>query len=204
MVMLDQALDIARIAMTFGEVDRATTHPDGRPESDTTHSIMLALLVAPLAEAEGLDPGLAVQFAVVHDLVEVYALDTCTARGLTPAEREAKQQREAAALARLRRELGADSWVIGMIVRYEQQVEAEARLVRYADKVTPKLTHILNRCASLRELGMTRAQVREAHVTQGRELAEQYPEFVATRRLFEAACSCSEEVANAALEGRAR
>ena len=146
------ALAIASAALTFGQVKRATLHPDGSPESDATHTVMLAMLVAELALEEGLDVGLAVQFAVVHDLSETYAGDTCTARGLSPEETAAKEAREAASLDRLERELGP-SWTTVMIHRYEAQQEPEARLVRYADKILPKLTHWLNGGAALASVG---------------------------------------------------
>lgn len=181
---VDGALNIARIALAFGEVNRTTAHPDGRPETDTTHTVMLALLVAHLARDEGLDAGLSSNFAMVHDLVETYALDTCTARELSPEACADKERRENAALERLRRDFGENSWVISMIDRYMQQVEPEARLVRYADKITPKLTHILNRGLALQTIGMTVEEMAEKHLAQGKQLELQYPELTATRALF--------------------
>lgn len=187
----NQLLAFAEIALRFGQVRRVTQHQDGELESDSTHTVMLSLLVIEVAPLAGLDVGLAVQFATVHDLVETYALDTNTAGGLTDEQLAAKAEREAAALGRLSREL-VGSRTIDILRRYEQQVEPEARLVRYLDKALPKLTHFLNGGVVLRQLGMTAADVRERHATQGAALAEQYPEQVAARAIFEAACALVE------------
>jgi putative hydrolase of HD superfamily len=184
---IDQAIALASAALTFGKVERATLHPDGTPESDATHTVMLAMIVADLAREEGLDPGLAVQFAFVHDLPETYAGDTNTARGLTADAASAKVAREAASLRRLAAELGP-CWTISMAARYEAQREPEARLVRYVDKILPKLTHALNRGQALAAIDMTTAEIEQKHEHQGASLRAQYPEFEATRALFEAAC----------------
>lgn len=190
---VDEALSIARVALRFGKVERATEHPDGSPESDATHTVMLMLVVAELAREERLDVGLAVQFAAVHDLVETYAGDTCTARGLSPEEREAKNERESASLERLRVELGEASWAVQMIDRYEAQLEPEARLVRHVDKIMPKLTHVLNGGSALRRIGMTYDEVERKHTEQGEQLASMYS-FQHVEKLFEACCWRAEKV----------
>lgn len=189
---LGRALDIARITMQFGQVRRVTMHENGEYESDTTHTVMLTLLGIEIAPLAGCDPGLVAQFAAVHDLPEVYAGDTNTARGLSPAELEEKAGREALAMERLRDELG-DSPVLALLERYEAQEEPEARLVRYLDKVTPKLTHRLNRGRALAAMDLAAADVHEKHATQGAQLAKQYPEMAEVRRLFAAACELVEQ-----------
>lgn len=186
---IQQAMAIASAALTFGQVERATLHVDGSPESDATHTVMLALIVADLAAEEGLDVGLAVSFALVHDLPETYAGDTNTARGLTPEQQRSKDSRELGSLMRLEREIGADSWAIVMVHRYERQEEPEARLVRYADKILPKLTHCLNGGEALVAIGMTASEVLAKHDAQGAALHASYPEFPAVRSLFLDACA---------------
>lgn len=185
--MIDHALAVARTSLSFGLVNRATSHPDGTAESDSTHTVMLSMLVADLAEIEGLDVGLAVQYAVVHDLPETYAGDTCTARELSSEDKQAKHMRELKSLERIEKELG-DCWTSSMIKRYERQDEPESRLVRYVDKILPKLTHILNGGASYKVLEMSSSEVKENHDKQGKKLREMYPDFYETRMLFEQAC----------------
>jgi putative hydrolase of HD superfamily len=187
-VTIEHAVTIARVALTFGQVQRATLHPDGTPESDATHTVMLMMLVADVAAREGLNVGLAVQFAAVHDLPETYALDTCTARALSPEAAAEKVAREAVAVDRLRAELGP-CWTTSMIDRYEAQQEPEARLVRYLDKVLPKLTHILNDGSALVAIDMTADEAERNHAVQRAKLHALYPEMCVTRTLFDDACS---------------
>ncbi len=61
---LDRAVDIAKLALQFARVRRVTRHEDGRrPEFDSDHTVMLAILACDMAP-EGLDLGLVAQFAI--------------------------------------------------------------------------------------------------------------------------------------------
>lgn len=174
-------LPIARLALDFGRVNRATWYPDGeRPESDTDHTVMLGLLALHIA---GLAPSLKLKvdalstLALVHDLAEVYAGDTNTLGGLTDAQKADKAAREAAAVERIRREIGGP--IVWALDIYESQATPEARFLRYLDKITPKLTQAMNGCAQVRREGRTLAWLRERHRVQGEELRAVYPEFAA-------------------------
>jgi 5'-deoxynucleotidase YfbR-like HD superfamily hydrolase len=79
-----------------------------------------------------LDVGLVCQFAVVHDLVEVYAGDT--PNFATEKLRAAKDAREREALDKLKREFADLPWIIDTIVAYEEQSVPEAHFVRSLDK----------------------------------------------------------------------
>ena len=70
---LSDLVPIAELALDLGEVDRATRHADGvTPETDTTHSLMLALVAYSLAPLHmELDRELVLRLALVHDLDEV-------------------------------------------------------------------------------------------------------------------------------------
>ena len=105
MTALSRALHLARIALAFGRIERATRHEDGvRPETDTDHTVMLGLIALELAPAH-LNRARIAAFALVHDLVEVYAGDAQT-RVISPEAQAAKRTREDAAQARLVAELG--------------------------------------------------------------------------------------------------
>lgn len=172
---LSRALLLAKLALAFGRVERATRHDDGlRPETDTDHTVMLGLVACELAPAE-LDRSKVAAFALVHDLIEVYSGDTQTLV-ISPEAMTAKATRERAARARLVAELGAGSWVAETLSTYEAQVEPEARFVRLIDKVLPKLTHALNGCAGARPL-TDRAGFLDAHARQLGRLRGEYPEF---------------------------
>lgn len=45
----EQAIETARIALLLGDVERATKHPCGKRETDTTHSLMLVWVACELA-----------------------------------------------------------------------------------------------------------------------------------------------------------
>lgn len=181
---LAHAVQIARIALAFGRVERATRHDDGvRPETDADHTVMLGLLAYDLAPSY-LDAQLVASFALVHDLVEVYAGDTQTLTA-SPDVYAAKRAREDKARERLAADLGRDSRIPTLIARYEAQQEPEARFVRLLDKVVPKLTHALNGCAGALPLVDEAGFVR-AHERQLQQLQAEYPEFPETLGLLRA------------------
>jgi len=170
-------VDLAKLALRFGEVKRATFHPDGvTPESDTTHTVMLGLIACTVAADIGYDESKAAQFALVHDLVEANCGDTNTAF-ITAEGREEKAKRERVARRELMQEFGAATWVMCWLERYEEQEEPEARLVRYLDKVLPKITHMFNGCITVKAMGRSRQDLIDAHDRQLKSLNEQYPEL---------------------------
>lgn len=170
--------DLGALALAFGRVNRITCHPDGvTPESDTDHTVMLGLLACAFASrfAPHLDIGKVAQFALVHDLVEVYAGDTATARGLSDAEREDKETRERKALARIRDEFDAEfPWVGATIASYESLDTPEARFVKVADKLMPKITNTLNQGATFVPQGHTEESARTFLANQRETLARTY------------------------------
>ncbi len=172
--LLDRSVRIARLALAFGRVNRATRHEDGRrPETDSDHTVMLGWLACDIAEGLclDLDLGLLSQFASVHDMVEVYANDTQTLI-IDAAGRADKARREEAAKARLREELGS-CWLTETLDRYERQEDAEAQFIRVLDKVLPKLTHLLNGCAAAKEL-TDEVGFKASHEAQAKDLSHRY------------------------------
>lgn len=169
---LAKAASIAKIALKLSRVERLTRHEDGvRPETDAEHSIMLALVACDLAPA-GLRRARIAEFAVVHDIVESYAGDTPTLT-IDAAGMAAKGARERAAADRIRAEFGVESWIVQTLGAYDAQLEDEARYVRLMDKVLPKLTHLFNRCAAVREL-LGKAEFAAAHEAQHVKLSCEY------------------------------
>lgn len=141
-------IDLGKLTLAFGAVNRVTRHPDGvTPESDTDHTVMLGLVACAFAErfAPELDRGKIAQFALVHDLVEVYAGDTATGHIMTDTDHADKEEREATALARIQEEFDKElPWISETITAYEQRDTPEARFVKVVDKALPKITNILN------------------------------------------------------------
>ncbi len=170
-----RSIQICQLALAFGRVERVTRHEDGvRPETDTDHTIMLCLLACDLAVSLDLwlDVGLVCQLSVVHDLVERYANDVQTLT-IDAQGRKEKAEREAAALVRIRSEFGESSWICRTLELYEHQGCPEARFVRVLDKVTPKLTHLLNGCIAAKALVDFDGFV-ASHDAQAKKLLEEY------------------------------
>lgn len=152
---------LADLAMALGQVDRATLHPDGKThETVTTHTVMLCLVLIHLADElrdrlSDFRIGLALQFALVHDLVEAIAGDVSTLRPLSEEARAAKDKAEREAFFEIRRMLGAHSAIPHLIAGYERMGCVEARVVHYIDKMLPKVTHKANGCAAVIAAGET-------------------------------------------------
>lgn len=154
--VFESVLSIAALALKFGRVERVTRHEDGiRPETDTDHTVMLAVTACALADRfePGLRIGLIAHLAIVRDLVEAYAGDTNTAAGLNPEEKAAKEERERLAFKKIHEVFaGTFPWITEMIEKYESLDTQEARLVKCVDKIMPKAMHILNNGAVLATL----------------------------------------------------
>lgn len=193
MTMEETFIRTYHLALRLGEVERATRHEDGRAETDTTHTVGLALVALMLAPQLGtVNLGRLLAFALVHDLVEAYAGDVCTAVELDAAARELKDAREAAALARIRQDVpDLATW----IDEYEAGDSVEAEIVHYLDKMCPKAAHILSGGRALAELGLTLAQVRHSHETQGAKLRSRHPNLPEMSALFDRLAAMAEVVA---------
>lgn len=162
----DALVHMADLALAFGRIDRTgPCHPDGTPESDSDHTVMLGWVAPSLADLINDRMGFAhydvhriASYALVHDAVEVYAGDTCTIR-VTEDDLAAKEERESLAGLRLRNEFNARlPWFAKMVDSYESQADREARFVRAVDKVLPKMVHLVDKRIGLRQQGVTRAE----------------------------------------------
>jgi putative hydrolase of HD superfamily len=173
-------IELSRLALAFGRVDRITYHDDGTtPESDTDHTVMLGLVACAFAHVHlpELDRGRIAQYALVHDLVEVYAGDTQTLQ-ITEAGQRAKRAREADALLRLGQQFAVSlPWVGTNIAEYELLRTPEARYVKALDKLLPKITHILNRGRVFDDLNMSEDEVQERYDRQLGEIESYAADF---------------------------
>jgi putative hydrolase of HD superfamily len=166
----DGLVAIGKLVFDFAKVYRVTYHDDGHtPESDTDHTVMLSVVACSLAEAfykEELDRGLVAQFAIVHDLVEVYAGDV-NSFGLTKEGKVEKEHREKRALYMIEDAfVNVYPWIPRTIREYERLDTKEARFVKSVDKMMAKITHILNKGKAYKEKRISKEEVE-------RELAKQ-------------------------------
>ncbi|MEK7510671.1 MAG: HD domain-containing protein [Patescibacteria group bacterium] len=176
--VVDKTLELASLMLAFGRTLRATHHEDGeRRETDSDHTVMLGVMACAYADvfAPQLDKGKIAQYALVHDLVEVYAGDTVTFGKLDGSGDKEKEERETAALVRIREEFDVVyPWIGKTIEEYESLNSYEARFVKVIDKVMPKLVHILNKGATVRALNHDDKSTKEFHDYQFNRLTQTY------------------------------
>lgn len=128
---------MTELALPFYEIERDAVVPVGqrRFENDVEHSWSVAFLacsLAPEIDAD-LDVGKIAQFAIAHDLVEVFAGDT------SPWQNEqsqgSKEQREEKAVQRIEKQFARFPWIAGTIQEYESRESDEAKFVWAVDKI---------------------------------------------------------------------
>lgn len=109
-----------------------------RFENDAEHSFLLATLGCAIAQQLNttLDLGKVSQYALVHDLVEVYAGDTTI--WATVEEHASKTRREEAALKQIEKQFGKQfPWIDQTIKKYELFDDTESCFVYALDKIIP-------------------------------------------------------------------
>lgn len=189
-VETDALVDLGALALRFGRVDRITMHEDGiTPESDTDHTVMLALVACAFADAHrelDLDLGLVAQYAIVHDLVEAYVGDTPTLRLPTESSKAEKARREADGFLTMAQQFGTRlPWIARLVASYETRQTPEARYVKAMDKMVPKITHLLNDGVTIRAEGMSREDLVarwDYQLDELREYAADFPAVFELRR----------------------
>ncbi len=127
---------IRTIIIPFYYIQRDIYVPveERRWENDAEHSWSVAMLAATLAHHidPSLDIGKVCQFALVHDVVEIYAKDTSVFAN--KAELASKADREAAALKQLAKDFVHFPWLTDTIEAYECKNTNEAKYVYAIDK----------------------------------------------------------------------
>jgi putative hydrolase of HD superfamily len=158
-------VELGKLALVFSRVNRVTYHDDSLTrESDSDHTVMLALIACSYAERcykDTIDLGKVAQFAIIHDLVEAYAGDT-DSLGITQESKMDKNHREEQAFIRIKEEFQSSfPWLINTIEEYDSLASKEARYIKLLDKAMPKITNILNNGKRLIEAGKSKDHVEE-------------------------------------------
>lgn len=121
-----------------------------------------------------LDCGRIAQFALIHDLVEVYSGDTKTIV-VDHKSLNRKEIRERSALRRIKKEFGSTyPWIHQTIEEYESLSLPEARFVKTLDKAMPAISYALTNGAGLHKLGITREQLLHSDLIQEYRLRQTY------------------------------
>jgi 5'-deoxynucleotidase YfbR-like HD superfamily hydrolase len=112
---------------------------------------LLGCALAPQIDKQ-LNIGKVCQYAIVHDLVEVYADDT--SNFAEDDKRASKDQREKLALQRIAEEYDHFPWIVDTIKEYESKESNEAKFVYALDKYLPVYFDYLDRSRLFRERKM--------------------------------------------------
>ena len=146
--LANRLLELQEFLNRFLEIERQIYIRDGkkkdRKETDTEHSYHLAMIGWYLSDKfPNLDKNKIIQYALAHDLVEIYAGDVM-AIGRTYEEETQKVKREAAAKKQLQIDWPDFNDLNDVIAEYESQRSREAIFVNALDKILPMIHQILS------------------------------------------------------------
>lgn len=150
---------VREIVIPFSLIERDMTIPlesGYRQENDAEHSWSVALVACALAPHidPTLDIGLVSQYALVHDLVEIYASDVSIwADDDTLSQ---KDENERKALEVIKQKYSHFPWLVQTIETYEKQDSNEALYVRSIDKYVPLILRSFEEGRYFKERGITK------------------------------------------------
>lgn len=143
--MNKQILDFIRAIEKLKVIERfnKTSNLD-RPESDAEHIWHLVMMVYLFAESRDIDKWKAVEIALVHDLVEVYAGDVnfWDEHKKTPDEKRKAEEKAARKLFDLLPE-ETGSYFYQLWIEYEERKTDEAKFVYVLDKIQPFIQRLV-------------------------------------------------------------
>lgn len=178
-------VSLGQLILQFARTNRYTFHEDGvTPESDTDHTVMLAILACACAEkfAPRLDRGRIAQYALVHDLVEVYAKDTPTLRPMNDEQKDGKKNREKEAFEKIEKEFGnVFPWITSTIREYDSKATSEARFLKIFDSLVCRVTSILNKATTEKNMGVDSVEYELIHQHHRKQIlgyASEWPEIL--------------------------
>lgn len=151
-----EVIELSKLLGDFGQIERVTRLPDGRPESDSHHSFSLALISFELANqfAPELDIKKILLYSLVHDLPELVTGDINTLLA-NPEALALKSQQDRAASAKVREVFKNAPSILQAIEAYELKEDEESLFVYWIDKMATIPTHFYDNGKNLRALGIT-------------------------------------------------
>lgn len=153
------AIDVTKLInllIDFQAVERNIQIPKlNRAENDTEHSYNLALAAWLIISKDKLplDLDLVIRYALVHDLVEIYAGDAFPLDDKQVAEKPSKEHE---ALLRLKSDELTDEFA-ELIEKYEQMADEESKFVYGLDKLMPAFTLIHGKIPLWKEYNLTQS-----------------------------------------------
>lgn len=143
---LHRLIELQKLLLAFSQIDRQSHRKHNKGyinETDTEHSYNLAMTAWFLApHFPELDRDLLIRYALAHDLVEIHAGDTNI---FAPDDVIAtKRAREMAAAKKLGQDWSDFPDIHGLIERYENRADNEARFIYALDKIMPIMLIYIN------------------------------------------------------------
>lgn len=152
----DAVMELAKLIAPLDDIKRTTKLPSGNHESDSHHSLSLAITchVIVARYCPELDSNKVMRFALVHDLLELITGDEPTLLHDEKAH-AAKKKKEHEAVAIFEQQFGAYPEVLDDNLAYERLDCPEAALVYVLDKACTVWTHFFDSGENLKRLGVT-------------------------------------------------
>lgn len=176
---ISRLLELQKLLASFNQVDRRSHRQHGNafvPENDTEHSYNLAMTAWYIAQwFPELDKSLVIQYALVHDLVEIHAGDTYIYG--TEEELASKQRREAEALDTLEKEWVDFDDMNTTIHAYERRSDAESKFVYALDKIMPVMLIYIHDGYTWKKEGVTVDMLYKAKIEKIKTSPEILPYF---------------------------
>lgn len=179
---LNRVVDLQKFFIAFREIERVVhilSKNSNLLENDVEHSYSLAMTGWYLSQSfSHLDPNKIIVYALVHDIVEIYAGDTYVFG--SPDELKSKKSREAKALKRIAKEWRDFPSMVDTIVTYETMSDSESRFVYALDKIMPILMNIISKGHTWQAEGISLDQLHEIKkdkVKLSPEISDYYDEI---------------------------
>lgn len=156
-------LQLQNLLIQFAMMNRLIYLPQviqkDRPETNTEHSYSLAMTAWYLCALHPhLNKDKVIKYALVHDLVELYAGDEQSV-GRTKQAEVAKQKREHKALLKLKKEWHDFSDMTEYIAGYENKIDNESKFVYALDKLMTVLLNMLDDGNSWKRYNFTQQDI---------------------------------------------
>lgn len=150
---------VEEVVIPFSLIERDMSIPlesGYRQENDAEHSWSVALVACVLAPHidPTLDIGLVSQYALVHDLVEIYASDVSIWADDDALSK--KDENEQKALEVIKQKYSHFPWLTQTVEAYEKQDSNEALYVRSIDKYVPLIIRFFENGRYFKERGITK------------------------------------------------
>jgi 5'-deoxynucleotidase YfbR-like HD superfamily hydrolase len=169
---------VSELVIPFYRIERDMIIPGSvrRNETDAEHSWSLAFLacsIAPQIDSK-LDLGEIAQFAIVHDIAEVYANDVSVWDSTYKLAK--KERNEMAARQKIAKHFSLLPWISSTIESYERRDTDEAKFVYALDKLIALTIRHIDKGRAYIDKGLTKEDFMNG-IAPSRKKAHTYPEI---------------------------